>query len=117
MTRSRPIQQRAVGAPGIKALITAVSLAATLGGWAALADTQIETIDPASSPPARALAPQRPSIDLTLAPLPTIVPPPNIAIDRSSPIDTAPSGLATPASPLRVVTVPPQPVARTRSSR
>ena len=114
MTKSRPTQQRAIGAAGVKALITAASLAATLGGWAVLTHTPSETSDTASPPPANALAPLRPSTDLTFDPLPTIVPPPNIAIDRP-PAVAAQQQAAAP--PLRVVSAPPQPVARTRSSR
>lgn len=131
MSQSRHTQKRATGAPGVKALIAAASLAATLGGWAALTHTPAETTEAAS-------APLEPSTALKLDPLPTIIPPPQIAIDRppampaallhaQAPAVTPPTtqqqapapAPAQPAlvPPLRVVSAPPQPVARTRSSR
>jgi hypothetical protein len=146
MTKSPPRRRRASAAPDIKALITATSLAVTIGGWAVFARSQAESADTAGQPVAVAIAPMRPSTDLQLEPrpLPTIVPPPQpppkIAIDRPPPIpaallssrpaavaQAAPPQAPAPAAPpplpaasvpqLRVVSAPPQPVAKTRSSR
>jgi periplasmic protein TonB len=152
MTKPRHTHSRTSRAPGVKALITAASLAATLGGWATLTHTQPEAADSPSELPVSALMSPRSPADLTLEPLllPTIVPlppPPKIVIDRPPAISAAllsaqAPQLARPAAqqpapqapapaaaqpaaiepvpatpPLRVVSAPPQPVARTRSSR
>jgi hypothetical protein len=92
MTKPRHTGRRASGAPGVKALITAASLAATLGGWAALTHTQPEAADNASLPPPSPLAALRPATDIALGPLPTVVPlppPPKLAIDRSPALSAA----------------------------
>jgi hypothetical protein len=133
MTTSRSPKKSAAGAPGARALITAASLAITLGGWAAFTRTSSETAATAGpAPVALALARPADSLDLGLQPLPTIVPPPqppSLAIDRPPAVPADRLGSAAPAepqpqapipavsAPLRVVGAPPQPVARTRSSR
>ena len=160
MSKLHSAKKSPAGAPGAKALITAASLAITLGGWVAFTRANRDTIDTASPAPAIAIALPRPSTDHTLAPqlLPTIVPalplPPKLAIARPPVIpaallsDSAPvaAGAAAPqpraaapavaqpdapaaqlpapvqlpavsAPPLRAVSAPPQPVARTRSSK
>jgi hypothetical protein len=77
MTKLHSAKKSPAGAPGARALITAASLAITLGGWAAFTRANADTADPASP---------EPSTDLKLAPqlLPTIVPapplPPKLAI-------------------------------------
>jgi hypothetical protein len=153
------------GAPGARALITAASLAITLGGWAAFTRANVDTTDSADPAPAIAIALSRPSTDLKFAPqlLPTIVPapplPPKLAIGHPPVLSAAllsdsaplparaaapPPQAAAPAAaqpdapvappaaaqlpaaaplpavnapPLRAVSPPPPPVARTRSSK
>jgi hypothetical protein len=130
IAQTRATTRLAPDALGMKALITATSLAVTLGGWAVLA------IERPTPPSAAGFEP-------SMAPLPTIVapppPPPKIEVDspparagqpvprRSTnqavtrkpaaalPAPAAPALAAPP--PLRVVSAPPKPVARTRSSR
>src|SRR5689334_9694926 len=51
----------AAGAPGFKALVTAMSLAVTLGGWAVIA-SNAPTVNP--------------QVDNSLLPMPTLVPTP-----------------------------------------
>jgi hypothetical protein len=86
MTKLHSAKKSPAGAPGARALITAASLAITLGGWAAFTRANADTADSASPEPAVAIALPRPSTDLKLAPqlLPTIVPapplPPKLAI-------------------------------------
>jgi hypothetical protein len=63
----------ATSAPGVKLLITAASLAATVGGWAVLG-----TKEPKPAAPPAPLAPIQaaaPAVPIKLAPLPTLVPP------------------------------------------
>jgi hypothetical protein len=159
MTKAQSSKKLPTSAPGTKALITAASLAITLGGWAAFTRANRDTIDTASPAPAIAITLPRPSTDLKLAPqlLPTIVPapppPPDLAIAHppvipaallsdSAPVAappaaqqpraadpaaaqpdapaTSPATIQLPAvdaPPLRAVSAPPQPVARTRSSK
>ncbi len=165
MTKSHSAKKSSTGAPGARALITAASLAITLGGWAAFTRATVDTTDTASPAPAIAIVVPRPSTDLKLAPqlLPTIVPapplPPELVIAHapvisaallsgSAPVaarpaaprpqaaalaqPAAPAPVAPPAAvqlpaaaplpavdapPLRAVSAPPQPVARTRSSK
>src|SRR5690349_13941585 len=78
MTKSRSTKKGSAKRPGVKTLITATSLAVTIGGWAALARSQAELADTASSDSPIALGPARPATDIWLAAplLPTIVPPP-----------------------------------------
>jgi hypothetical protein len=145
MTKSKATNKRPAGAPGAKILITATSLAITLGGWAAFARANTATSDPASSAPEVAIALPGSATGLGLAPalLPTLVPapalPPNLIIARPpaisaellngsvpaaaqartvpAPAAAAPVAELPAAAPLRAVIAPPQPVARTRSSK
>ncbi|MEO7913725.1 MAG: hypothetical protein ABIV47_29075 [Roseiflexaceae bacterium] len=166
MAKSQSLKKPPTGAPGARALITAASLAITLGGWATFIRANIDTTDTASPTPAIAIALPRPSTDLKFAPqlLPTIVPapplPPKPKIGRPPVISAAllsdsapvaarvaaprqqaaapvaaqpaasppepPAAIQLPAAaplpavnapPLRAVSPPPAPVARTRSSK
>jgi hypothetical protein len=158
MTKSHTAKKSPASAPGTKALITAASLALTLGGWAAYTRAPADTAGPAGPPLAIAITLSRPSTELKLAPqlLPTIIPalplPPKLAIARppiipaallndsapvfapaAAPRPQAAAPFAQPAAPapeppaavqlpagaplLRAVSAPPQPVARTRSSK
>jgi hypothetical protein len=86
-------------APGIKTLITAASLAATVGGWGLLAQ---------GAPPPTTAAAHR----LNLAPIPTVVPAPGLGLEQTEAAPRAPS--------LRSVVAPRlvrAPIAITRSSR
>jgi hypothetical protein len=147
MNKLSSTRKSPAGAPGAKALITATSLAITLGGWAAFTRANGDTAGPANPPPAIIV---RPSTELMLAPqlLPTIVPapplPPKLAITHppvilatllsdSAPIDgqavvplpqaatpvaELPAAVQLPiASAPPLRAVSPPPVAQTRSSR
>jgi hypothetical protein len=59
------------GAPGVKMLITAASLTATLGGWAFISAKEPQPVMPPAVSTAAAAAPV---ISIKLAPLPTLVP-------------------------------------------
>ncbi len=129
MTSSKPAKKPNTSAPGMKLLITAASLAATLGGWALISGNEAR---PAPSP---TLAPERmeaPIVTIKLAPLPTLVPPvtpqPRLATaNHPHPAAAAaPQPAPAPANEivLRDVSAPalpdrsaPGPVVNTRSSR
>jgi hypothetical protein len=69
MTKST--KKPVTSAPGVKVLITAASLAATLGGWAVISATAPQpTTAPAPAP--EQAAPR--TVSIKLAPLPTLVP-------------------------------------------
>jgi len=109
--RSRP-----KGAPGVKLLISAAALAATLGGWTRLAAIHGGTAPPASGP-AMASSDQL-SAALGVEPLPTLVPLVTAPTDNGASQVTRPQGPA--RSQATAPTVParrPQPLAFTRSSR
>jgi len=108
----------ATGVPGVKMLITAASVAATVGGWALLSAKA--TVPVTQSQSASVVAPQKPLVIRTidLAPMPTLVPPPaqsaivpvwqptvsnNNQAVAPAPAPIAPVAPALPA--LRVVTV------------
>ena len=99
---------------GTNTLITAASLAMTIGGWAVLTAGEAEPVPPASivvSAPVEVGLPP-------LAPLPTFVPRP----DGDVITPPAPAvEIAAPAAPAQaqteVASRPPQPVTVTRSSR
>jgi len=91
----RSIKRSAPSAPGVKMLITAASLVATLGGWALLSGKEAGAAV-ASVPSPTVIAPAQPSLPASNQPV--VQPAPR----------RAPS--------LRMVTAPP-PVTRTRSSR
>jgi hypothetical protein len=106
-----------VGAPGFKALVTAMSLAVTIGGWAVIAANAQSGGQTANN---------------TLPPMPTLVPtpPPYVAQPNSNPATTgsqtgtgnALNAQTNAAAPrLRSVTIDPnllpQPMTITRSSR
>jgi hypothetical protein len=131
MIMTKPSKKPAASAPGVKLLITAASLAATLGGWAVIS---------AKGPrPTAALVPMQvaaPVVTIKLAPLPTLVPPitpqPQV-VTVNQPRSAAPRPAANasqPAAPtelvLRDVSAPqvnrggssaPAPAANTGSSR
>ncbi|HZY43414.1 MAG TPA: hypothetical protein VFF70_01590 [Anaerolineae bacterium] len=85
MPPSKSSGRPASGAPGVKMLITAASLAATVGGWAMLSNTEGVSSSTTSTP---ALPPATTaSLTVKLQPLPTLVPPPDpksIAINAQS---------------------------------
>lgn len=115
---SRPAGTPGRGAPGAKLLLTALSLAATLGGWGVLTSgRQIVSTTGAEKVPAQPLGVQalaRPletTLDLDLPALPTVTPlrvPANVEL----PAFVLPPIVATPPPQapalLRVVSLPPQ---------
>jgi hypothetical protein len=133
MASAKSSKRPATSAPGVKTLITAASLAATLGGWALISAKEPQ--------PATALVPVQvaaPAVTIKLAPLPTLVPPITpqpqlVTIDQphpaaAAPVSAAPQLTAPTELVLRDVSAPqvrsggsaasaPAPVVNTRSSR
>src|SRR5690242_12727681 len=95
IAQSRATKRLAPDALGMKALITATSLAVTLGGWAVLTIERPKTPAVVESPAVdtSAVQPSAPTFELSLAPMPTIVapppPPPEIVIDTPPPAPVA----------------------------
>ena len=110
MTSSHPAKPS--GAPGIKILVTAASVAATVGGWALLTAKQAQAQSQSAS---AALPVTAPAAALNLPPLPTIVPPPAQSAPQAAPFGGGAAAAAAPAPALRVVSAPP--VSSTQSSR
>jgi hypothetical protein len=121
--------------PSVNALITALSLTATLGGWAHFTVQEMRRAEAEAaawaasqavvSPAAPASAEIAPSVvltstlDIALPPIPTVVPAQTFNINSSVPVDTAAvapapasaAPVAAPAAPvLRSVSAPPPPV-------
>jgi hypothetical protein len=121
---TKPVKRPNSGAPGVKLLLTAASLAATLGGWAVLSGQQVK---PAPAPaPEQAAAPV---VTIKLAPLPTLVPPvtprPRLGmVNQPRPAAAAPQPAPSNELVLRDISAPalpdrsaPPPAANSRSSR
>ena len=70
MAPAKPSKKPATHAPGVKLLITAASLAATLGGWAVISAKEPK---PTAAPVSAQVT--APVVTINLAPLPTLVPP------------------------------------------
>lgn len=128
------------GAPGLRALLTTTSIAATLGGWALFAthDTVTDTL-PSSQALEAPVTQQTFAVDIpalpTIQPLPTLVPPPpnmasmGVAVQAYEPTQVPtvvqPSTQPPPAPTLALRTVRPPavgsrkaaPLTTTRSSR
>ncbi len=116
MTTKTNSRRPNVGAPGFKALVTAMSLAVTIGGWAVIASNAQSTGGTANN---------------TLPPMPTLVPTPapDVAQPNNQPATTrSQTGTGntnaqtnTTAPRLRTVTIDPNllpaPMAISRSSR
>ena len=130
MATGKPSKKSATHAPGVKLLITAASLAATLGGWAVISAKEPK---PTAAPvPAQAAAP---AVTIKLTPLPTLVPPITpqprsqlVTIDQPRPAASAPQPAAANELVLRDVSAPqvntggggaaaPAPVVNSGSSR
>lgn len=123
MTTSKSSKKPTSDTSGVKLLITAASLAATLGGWAVIS---AEEAQPAPPPAHDQVV--VPPVAIKLAPLPTLVPPirsqpPSSAINQPHPAAGAPPAAANEIV-LRDVSAPalpdrsaPAPVVNTRSSR
>jgi hypothetical protein len=62
------------GTPGVKLLITAASLAATVGGWALISAKETKPAPPPATAQAAASQVVAPVFSVKLAPLPTLVP-------------------------------------------
>lgn len=122
--------------PSVNALITALSLTATLGGWAHFTVQEMRraeaeaaawaasqaVVAPAAPASAEIALPAPPTytLDIALPPIPTVVPAQTFNINPSAPVDTAavvapasapvaPAAVA-PAPVLRSVSAPPPPV-------
>ncbi len=113
MPQAKSAKKPANSAPGVKMLITAASLAATVGGWALLsAKGSTATLSP--TPPAVAKT-SSPTFSINFEPLPTLVPTPTqasrlvTASNRIAPSTNQATQLQQPAAPampaLRVVTM------------
>jgi len=117
--------------PGVKALITTASLAATVSGWAMFSANNASTAQP---PPTQAVVAPRAEDSsfslpvLQLNPLPTLVPAQDITVSggqsaiqpqSAPPVDQPPptSTSLPQVSPPAASSVRPQPVTTTRSSR
>jgi hypothetical protein len=132
MSPVKPSKKPNTGVPGVKLLITATSLAATVGGWAWISAQETKPVQTVQ-PPAAAQA-VAPALSIKLAPLPTLVP----AMASQAQVVTvsnqraasaprpaaAPQPAAQPALVLRDVSAPapssggaPAPAANTGSSR
>lgn len=121
--------------PSVNALITALSLTATLGGWAhftvqemhraeseAAAWAATQAVVAPAAPASAEIAPPAPptyTLDIALPPIPTVVPAQTFNINPSAPVDTAAvvapapasaAPVAAPAPVLRSVSAPPPPV-------
>lgn len=102
---------------GASTLITAASLALTVGGWAVLTVSEAQP-----APPAELRDPAPALVRRALPPMPTLVPPPDWATqDRLSNVQATavPTTAAVGPAPRTVGASggPPEPVAVTRSSR
>jgi hypothetical protein len=128
MSPVKPSKKPNTGVPGVKLLITATSLAATVGGWALISAQETKPVQTVQ-PPAAAQA-VAPALSIKLAPLPTLVP----AMAGQAQVVTVsnqraasaprPAAAAQPALVLRDVSAPapssggaPAPAANTGSSR
>jgi|WetSurMetagenome_2_1015567.scaffolds.fasta_scaffold36258_4 hypothetical protein len=132
MATSKPAKKSATSAPGVKLLITAASLAATLGGWAIISAKEPK---PTAAPMPEQVAAA--AVTIKLAPLPTLVPPitpqprpqlVTIGQPRPAAVAAAPQPAAATELVLRDVSAPqvntggggsaaPAPVVNTGSSR
>jgi hypothetical protein len=131
----KPNNKPNTGVPGVKMLITAASLAATVGGWALISAKETQPVQPVPSAASAQIV--APVLSIKLAPLPTLVPPgqaqiitvsnPRAAAAAPQPAaaapQTAPQPAPQPALVLRDVSAPaasasaPAPATKTHSSR
>ncbi len=124
MSPTKPARRPATGLPGVKVLITAASLAATVGGWAILSTNNAGASSQTSAVPVQ---PTAQTFTINLEPLPTLVPTPAsssrlVAVsNRPAP---PPPAVAPSLPTLRSVTGPtggggggPAPAGTSRSSR
>jgi hypothetical protein len=106
-----PKPRSSSGVPGVKVLLAAVSLTATIGGWAWITSQPAQSSQPAANSDAVMAS-------LNLPALPTVVPPPanlggTLANTSAQTVNPAPQ----PPAILRSVTLPSFPLFSTRSSR
>jgi hypothetical protein len=136
MKPNKPVKKPSTSAPGVKLLITAASVAATLGGWALISSNEPA---PAPAPVPATDQAAAPVVTIKLAPLPTLVPevklqsqivtvnrPRTAVAAAAAPQPAAPQPAAPTTLVLRDVSAPqgnagrsagPAPVVNTRSSR
>lgn len=128
----KPVKKVVKSWPSVNALITALSLTATLGGWAhftveemrraeaeAAAWAASQAVVAPAAPASAEIAPPTYTLDIALPPIPTVVPAQTFNINPSAPVDTAAvvapapasaAPVAVPAPVLRSVSAPPPPV-------
>jgi hypothetical protein len=97
----RSAKRPAAGAPGVKMLITAGALAATMLGWAMLTAKDRVAVAP---PVVASVSAPPPALALDLPPIPTVVPPVQPAPVAANPQPGI--GVAQSAPPLRSVSMP-----------
>lgn len=133
MKPTKPVKKSSTGSPGVKLLITAASIAATLGGWALISSNETKPA-PSSTPAPVTNQAAASAVTIKLAPLPTLVPEVTpqvqiVTVNRpraAAAAAAAPQPAAATTLVLRDVSAPqvdrggsgaPAPVANTRSSR
>ena len=82
-TRPEAKKRPAAGAPGVNGLITAVAVAATLGGWAVLSLTRPDPAGASPVEPAGSASAQPAAAQASITHLRQVAPPP-VAVTRSS---------------------------------
>jgi hypothetical protein len=123
----KPVKKVAKSWPYVNALLTTLSLTATLGGWAhfTLAEARLNEQTAVSEVASQAvvaaapptLIPPTPTYTLNLPPIPTVVPPQTFTINtaNTATVDTAagaaPAAVA-PAAPIPTAVTPAAPVLR-----
>jgi len=121
MTKARRRSRKQVKPIGVRALLLSLALGGTLGGWVGLANAALRTakntgneVSPSPPPP---IVTSQPQYQPSLPPIPTIVPPPDMANEVNITWSQNP-----PPPTLKPIPAIPQPVmqrpaARTRTSR
>jgi len=129
----KPSKKPNTGVPAVKMLVTAASLAVTVGGWALISAKETKPVQQPTQPATSAQV-VAPVLSIKLAPLPTLVPPGQAQIitvsnpraasaPRPAVQVAAPQSAPQPALVLRDVSAPapassaPAPATKTRSSR
>ena len=100
----RSAKRPPTGVPGVKMLITAGALAATMLGWAML--TAKDRVAAMTPPVVASVSAPPPAFALDLPPIPTLVPPVQPAPVIANPQPQPSVGLAQSAPPLRSVSMP-----------
>ena len=112
MKPTKPVKKPRANAPGVKLLITAASVAATLGGWALISSNEPKPVPVPTPAPATDEA-AAPVVTIKLAQLPTLVP--EVALQSQIVTVNRPRAAAVRAAAVAapVAAAPPQPAAPT----